>query len=177
MTATQNAHFALGNRAFGVKKAGMAYEKGNKMSIPKTSITLVLTFGLWLGLVLGCSSLRKAADEKRAEREGPPITISAEDLYKAYESSEAAADKLYQGKIVILTGTVGTASTLDEVMGRPAIILVDAHQKPIVNCFGFSTNDKDAIKKLKPGQKVTVKGKCMGKVATDEPSLEDSILQ
>ena len=147
------------------------------MRIPKTSITLVLTFGLWLGLVLGCSSLRKAANEKRAEREGAPITISAEDLYKAYESSEADANMLYQGKIVIVTGAVGTTSTPDEGMGRPAIILVDAHQKPIVNCFGFATGDKEAISKLKTGQKISVKGKCMGKVATDSPALEDSVLQ
>ena len=74
------------------------------MQTLKTPVTLMLTFGLWLGLVLGCSSLRKAAEEKRAEREGPPITIFAEDLYKAYESSEADADKLYQGKILIVTG-------------------------------------------------------------------------
>jgi hypothetical protein len=147
------------------------------MRIPKTSIALVLTFGLWLGLVLGCSSLRKAAEEKRAEREGPPITISAEDLYKAYESSEADADKLYKGKIVIVTGTVGTTSTPDEGMGRPAIILVDARQKSVVNCFGFATDNKEAISKLKTGQKVTVKGKCMGKVMTDIPVLEDSVLQ
>src|SRR6266446_10226055 len=135
------------------------------MRITKTSITLVLTFGLWLGLVLACSSLRKAADEKRTEREGAPITISAEDLYKAYQSNEAEADKLYQGKIVIITGTVGTTSTPDEGMGRPGIILVDAHQKPIVNCFGFATENKEAISKLKTGQKVSVKGKCMGKIA------------
>src|SRR5260370_37755402 len=147
------------------------------MRIPKTSITLVLTFGLWLGLVLGCSSFRKAMESKRVEREGTGITSSAEDLYKAYESSEADADKLYQGKIVIVTGTVGTASTPDEGMGRPAIILVDAHQKPIVNCFGFATDDKGAISKLKTGQKVTVKGKAMGKVMTDVPVLEDSVLQ
>ncbi len=147
------------------------------MRIPKTSITLVLTFGLWLGLVLGCSSFRKAMESKRVEREGTGITISAEDLYKAYESSEADADKLYQGKIVIVTGTVGTTSTPDEGMGRPAIILVDAHQKPIVNCFGFATDDKGAISKLKTGQKVTVKGKAMGKVMTDVPVLEDSVLQ
>ena len=44
-------------------------------------------------------------------------------------------------------------------------------------CFGFAAANKDAIAKLKPGQKVTVKGKCMGKVATDTPSLEDSVVQ
>lgn len=147
------------------------------MKTQKNALTLLIILGLWLGLILGCSSLRKGMEEKRAEREGTGITISAEDLYKAYDSNEADADKLYQGKIVIVTGTVGTTSTPDEGMGRPAVILVDSNQKPIVNCFGFSTNDKDAIKKLKPGQKVTVKGKCMGKVATDITSLEDSILQ
>jgi hypothetical protein len=147
------------------------------MRMSKTSVTLGLAFGLWLGLILGCSSFRKAVNEKRAEREVAPITISAEDLYKAYQSNEAEADKLYQGKIVIVTGTVGTTSTPDEGMGRPAIVLVDAHQKQIVNCFGFATDAKEAISKLKTGQKVTVKGKCMGKVATDMPSLEDSVLQ
>src|SRR5712691_8456467 len=153
-------------------------DKGKeKMKTQKSYFPLLLVFGLWLGLVLGCSSFRKAMDEKRAEREGPAITISAEDLYKAYQSNEADADKMYQGKIVIVTGTVGTTSTPDEGMGRPAIILVDAHQKPIVNCFGFATDNKEAISKLKTGQKISVKGKCMGKVATDSPALEDSVLQ
>ena len=147
------------------------------MKTQKNALPLFVVLGLWLGLVLGCSSFRRAMDEKRAEREGPPITVSAEELYKAYQSNEAEADKLYQGKIVIVTGTVGTTSAPEEGMGRPAVILVDAHQKTIVNCFGFATEDKDAISKLKTGQKVSVKGKCMGKVATDEPTLEDCVLQ
>src|SRR5574341_864678 len=116
-------------------------------------------------------------EEKRAEREGPGITISAEELFKAYQANEAEADKLYQGKIVIVTGTVGTVSTPEQGMGRPAIVLVDAHDKPIVNCFGFPSDARDAIAKLKTGDKVTVKGKCMGRIATDEPTLADSVLQ
>lgn len=147
------------------------------MKIQKTHRSLPLVFGIWLALILGCSSFRKAMNEKRAEREGPAITITAEDLYQAYESNATEADQRYQGKIVIVTGTVGTTSTPDEGMGRPAVILVDARQKPIVNCFGFAADAKDAVSKLKPGQKVTVKGKCMGKVATDFPALEDSVLQ
>ena len=139
--------------------------------------SLLLVFGLWLGLTLGCSGFRKAMDEKRTEREGPGITISAEELYKAYQSSEAEADKLYQGKIVIVTGTVGMTITPDSGMGRPAVILVDANQKSIVNCFGFSPDARDAVSKLKRGEKVTVKGKCMGRIATNEPTLEDSVLQ
>ena len=147
------------------------------MKTQKNQVTLLIVFSIWLGLILGCSSLRKSMEAKRTEREGPSVTISAEDLYKAYESNEAEADKLYQGKILIITGTVGTTSTPEEGMGRPAVILIDARQKPIVNCFGFAMGEKDAISKLKTGQKVSVKGKCMGKVAIDIPVLEDCVLQ
>lgn len=142
----------------------------------RKSMTLILGFGLWLAMIFGCSSFRKAMNEKRAEREGPGITISAEELFKAYQANEAEADKLCRGKIVIVTGIVGTTSTPEEGMGRPAIILADG-TKPIVNCFGFSADAKEAIAKLKRGDKVTVKGKCMGKIATEEPTLEDSELQ
>ena len=147
------------------------------MKTQKNMMALALVAGLWLLLVLGCSSVKKAMDEKRAEREGPGVSVSAEDLNRAYQTNEADADKLYQGKIVIVTGTVGTVSAPGEGMGRPAVILVDPQQKEIVNCFGFPAEARDAIKKLKPGQKVTVKGKCMGKIASDIPSLEDSVLQ
>lgn len=147
------------------------------MKTQKNIVTLVVIGAVWLALALGCSSFKKVTEEKRAEREGPGITVSAEDLYKAYESNEAEADKLYQGKIVIVTGTVGTISTPEQGMGRPAIILIDVKQKPIVNCFGFSADAKDAIARLKSGDKVTVKGKCMGRIATAEPTLEDSVLQ
>src|SRR6266567_9635684 len=147
------------------------------MKTQNSSVTAFVALALWLALILGCSSFRKAMDEKRAEREGPGITISADDLYRAYQSNEAEADKIYQGKIVIVTGIVGTTSTPDDGMGRPAVILVGSNQKPIVNCFGFASDEKEAISKLKPGQKVTIKGKCMGKVATDEPALEDCVLQ
>lgn len=142
------------------------------MKTQKPLVALLVTLGLWLGLMAGCkTSTQRTREAKNA------ITISAEDLHKAYESNEAEADKLYQGKVVIVNGTVGTTSTPAAGMGNPAVILIDARQKPIVNCFGFATAEKDAIAKLKTGQKVSVKGKCMGKVATDIPALEDSVLQ
>ena len=77
------------------------------MKTQKNPATLLVIFSLWLGLILGCSSLRKA----REAREGPPIKISVEDLYKAYASNEGEADKLYQGKMLIVSGTVGDTDT------------------------------------------------------------------
>ena len=132
--------------------------KGHKLKGQKNLVTLLIIFGLWLGLILGCSSLQKATEQKRIEREGTGITISAEDLYKAYESNEAEADKLYQGKIVIVTGKVGI---IDAKI--PLVFLMDAHQKPNIQC-GFTADQKDAVSKLETGQTVTVKAKGVGKV-------------
>ena len=139
------------------------------------SLRALIVIAVALLLNLSCASLQKKMNQARAEREGSGVAISAKDLYRAYESNETDADKLYQGKMVIVTGTVGTTSTPE--MGRPAIVLIDDEHKPIVNCFGFSAGANEAIAKLKSGDKVTVKGKCMGRIATDEPTLEDSVLQ
>ena len=135
-------------------------------------LSLVITVGLGLVPILACKT-----NAQRTREATNAVTISAEDLYRAYQSNEADADKLYQAKTLIVTGTVGTISTPGKGMGNPAVILVDARQKANVNCFGFSTDERDAISRLKTGQKVSVRGRCMGKVATDEPSLEDSVLQ
>ena len=141
------------------------------MKTPKNALTLVVTSGLWLGLILGCSSFRKALDAKRTEREGTGITISAEDLYKAYESNEAEADKLYLEKILIVTGKV---ETIDAKI--PLVLLVDARQKPIIQC-GFAADQKDAVSKLEVGQTVTVKGTGGGKSMLGMPALVTASLQ
>ena len=140
------------------------------MKTQKNPVTLLIVFSLWLGLTLGCSSLRKAMESKRIEREGTGITISAEDLYKAYESNEAEADKLYQGKIVIVTGKIGV---IDAKI--PVVYLMDARQKPNILC-DFARDQKDAVSKLEFRQTVTVKGKCAGKVL-GSLGLVDCVLQ
>jgi hypothetical protein len=121
---------------------------GDKMKTHKSPVTLVLMFGLWLGLVLGCSSLRNSA----------PIKISAEDLSKAYESNEKTANDRYKGETLIVTGMVGVTNIPEGVTPPPSFHFGDA---PLVVCFA---EEKDEVSKLKMGQTVTVKGKCMGSV-------------
>jgi hypothetical protein len=142
------------------------------MKIERTSVTLLLTFSLWLGLIPGCKT-----STQRTREATNAITISAENLSKAYASNEAEAEKLYQGKILVVTGNVGTTVAPESGMGNPGLTLIDARQRPIVQCLGFSIPEKDAISKLKTGQSASVKGKCMGKVVTDVPVLEDCVLQ
>ena len=118
------------------------------MRIEKTSVTLLLAFGLWLGLVLGCSSLRNSA----------PLKISAEELSKAYESNEKTANDRFKGETLIVTGMVGVTNIPEGVTPPPSFHFGDA---PLVVCFA---EQKDEVARLKMGQTVTVKGKCTGSV-------------
>ena len=129
----------------------------------------MIMFVLWLGLILGCKT-----STQRTSEATDAINVSAEDLYKAYESNEADADKLYQGKTLIVSGTVGDTDA--PAVGNAAVTLV-ANKSAAIQCFGFAADQKDAIAKLKPGQSVSVKGKCMGRMMGKLVVLEDSVLQ
>ena len=118
------------------------------MKTQKNIVTLVVVFGLWLGLILGCSSLRNSA----------PIKISAEDLSKAYESNEKTANDRYKGETLIVTGKVGITNIPEGATPPPSFHFADA---PLVVCFA---EEKEEVSKLKMGQTVTVRGKCMGSV-------------
>ena len=118
------------------------------MKTQKNIVTLVVVFGLWLGLILGCSSFRSSA----------PIKISAEDLSKAYESNEKTANDRYKGETLIVTGKVGITNIPEGATPPPSFHFADA---PLVVCFA---KEKDEVSRLKIGQTVTVKGKCTGSV-------------
>jgi hypothetical protein len=121
--------------------------KGNTMKTQKNPVTLLVVFGVWLALILGCSSLRNSA----------PIKISAEDLSKAYDSNEKTANDRYRGETLIVTGMVGITNT-SKGKTPAAFHFADA---PLVVCF---MEQEDEVSKLKVGQAVTVKGKCTGSV-------------
>jgi hypothetical protein len=124
------------------------YERRSNMKTQRNPVTLMIVFSVWLGLILGCSSFRNSA----------PIKISAEDLSKAYESSEKTANDRYRGETLIVTGKVGITNIPEGATPPPSFHFGDA---PLVVCFA---DQKDEVSKMKIGQTVTVKGKCMGSV-------------
>lgn len=139
------------------------------MKSKKSFITLLVIFGLWFGLVLGCSSLKNAEPTT-------PIRITAEELYKTYNSNQADADRLYKDKMLIVTGTVGRADTRSR-----EVTLVDTRHTVLVYCLLFAPEQEDAISKLKEGQTVTVKGKCDGRarvlgMTIEQVSLRDCVV-
>jgi len=52
-----------------------------------------------------------------------------------------------------------------------------AQKSAAVQCFGFGADQKDAISRLRTGQSVSVKGKCVGRMMGKLVVLEDSVLQ
>lgn len=84
------------------------------------------------------------------------ITINAVDLIDAFEKDSASANKMYLGKIIVVSGTVkaidGDGATL--VLGDPG-------NSSSVRCSMDSAFIKAALT-LNPDSTVTVKGACTG---------------
>ncbi len=130
-------------------------------------LSLGLVFGLWLVLVLACGSPKQSTPSGSASPPpttetpaAPPIAITALALARAYEDNEVAADGKYEGKVLVVSGTV---ESIDTVFGTTSVTLKGKNMSIVsVQCF-FDDSHKGAIANLKKGQKITVQGTCDGK--------------
>ena len=89
-----------------------------------------------------------------------PIKADAPALYKEYRN-EADSNKKYQGKYMELTGTV--AEVGENSVGQFYAILQGGDNLGDVRCL-FSKQAPDEDRRIKPGQAITVRGVCLGKV-------------
>jgi len=89
------------------------------------------------------------------------VTIGARELFADYEANEIAADRKYKNKVLQVTGTVDRIAkditntmyvTLkgDELIGSIQWLFDDAHANQLAG--------------LQKGMRVSVKGKCGGKM-------------
>lgn len=56
--------------------------------------------------VLAIGSTESDEDTKEVQSKTPSYTLSADQLYREYESNEVAADEKYKGEIVIVYGEI-----------------------------------------------------------------------
>ena len=110
---------------------------------------------------------RSVADEKAA------FILSASELVEAFSEDESAADSIYSGKIVEISGLLK-----EKIMSDGAAILYigDTSQMIGVNCF-LRDHQEDAYRALQVGKQVTVKGICNGlllDVVLDKCIVEDN---
>jgi hypothetical protein len=105
---------------------------------------------------------RKAREEeaKEARAKANPVVVNAKDLLDAYEVNPVAADGKYKGKWVEVAGEV---DAIDKVVKMDVTLKDEGRMKPRGIRCEFEDNQRDAVAQLKPGDKVTIKGKCLGK--------------
>ena len=95
--------------------------------------------------------------------------LTANQLYRAYNENEIAADKKYKNKKLAVTGIV---SDISEVWGKVSVDLKvgSRYDFTTIKC---SIDDKDVVAALRKGQKITVIGICDGLTANLYIGLND----
>ncbi|HJZ92277.1 MAG TPA: hypothetical protein VKE40_15485 [Gemmataceae bacterium] len=104
-----------------------------------------------------------AAREVKAAGPDGVIQITAVQLARAYEQNDKRADATYKNKVLEVTGTVHDLS-LDEDEDEYAVLLVGGGEDfDSVGCsFAKNPAIREALMRLKPGDTVIIRGKCMG---------------
>ncbi|HEX8038391.1 MAG TPA: hypothetical protein VF490_04550 [Chryseosolibacter sp.] len=92
---------------------------------------------------------------RSVEKESPYASMSAYELFSAFETNEAEANIRYLDKVIEVDGTV--SEILSNQDGESVLLLKTGD--PL---FGISCTIKGGIANVKPGMPVTVKGICTG---------------
>lgn len=103
--------------------------------------------------------LAKAATE--VQNAFAPIQVTAIQFARAYDDDEKRADALYKNKVLEVTGTV---EEVDFVNGDETYtVILKAGQDDQVHCeFAKDASTRARLAQLKPGDKVVIRGKCLG---------------
>ena len=111
--------------------------------------------------VLAIGSTESEEDTKEVQSKTPSYTLSADQLYREYESNEVAADEKYKGKIVIVSGKIQDIGK--DIMDEPYIVIGGEGFLDGVQC-SFAKSQESSIARLSKGQNVKVKGEVSGKM-------------
>jgi hypothetical protein len=114
---------------------------------------------------LGGCVLKKA---KSAAADAAATKVTAEQLARDYQADERAADKKYKGKVLLLSGEVVAAWSVD---GDVRVMLKGIAPAKLV-VLEFKRAFQDRARSLNSGQPVTVKGRSAGLVS-DFPWVRD----
>ena len=122
--------------------------------------------------VLAIGSTESEEDTKKVQSKTPSYTLSADQLYREYESNEVAADKKYKGKIVIVYGEIQDIGK--DIMDEPYIVIGGEGFLDGVQC-SFTKSQESSVASLSKGQDVKVKGEVSGKMGNVQ--IKNSSLQ
>lgn len=91
-------------------------------------------------------------------QEKPAFTITAVELIKEFKTNDGLANKKYAEKIIVVAGTVTEIENADSTVNiKMADTLTGSYA-----IFAFQQQHLDEAKKIKEGDKVSIKGSCSG---------------
>lgn len=111
-------------------------------------------------LILALGSTDTDTDAQKVQSQAPSYTLSANQLYSEYNSNEVAADFKYNGKVVIVTGTI---QDIGKDIMDDAYIVIGGGFLDGVQCT-FTKGEQSSVARLSKGQQVRVKGEVSGKM-------------
>jgi FlaA1/EpsC-like NDP-sugar epimerase len=100
-------------------------------------------------------------DEKtHVKYSAPAVSITASRLYEIYEQNEPLADKKFKGKVVSVTGEIGSIGK--DMIGKFNICLKTQNNLCSIQCFFDKAHKKKVVAQEK-GAYITIIGRCDGK--------------
>jgi len=111
--------------------------------------------------ILTVGSFDSDKDTQKVQSQAASYTLSADQLYKEYDTNEVAADAKYKGKVVIVSGKIQDIGT--DIMDDAYIVIGGEGFLDGVQCT-FTESGKASVARLSKGQQVTVKGEVGGKI-------------
>ena len=119
-------------------------------------------FVTFIILALASSDNAKTEQDISSSPSSQAIQIGAHQLYQDYEANEVAADQKYKDNVLLVTGTVATIGK--DITDEIYVALVgDDSGFGQVQCM-MGANHTNEAAQLKKGMRVTIKGKCDGKM-------------
>lgn len=97
------------------------------------------------------------------------VQLSAQNLYDAFRTNEAEANKLYLDKAIQLRGEVAEITTNQD--GNKVVNFKTSDPLFVINCT-FKTDPGE----LKPGQNITFKGICTGYIPDANVVINEGVL-
>jgi tRNA_anti-like len=105
--------------------------------------------------------LDKATKDVQAATADNVIRVSAAQFYKAYDDDEDRADRFYKNKVIEVTGVVHELNFRGDV--HTVMLKGGANEFETVDCsFAKDPAVRERLAQLRPGQTVTIRGKCLG---------------
>lgn len=120
------------------------------------SAFLLIAFG-----ILAIGSTDTDTDTRKVQSQSPSYTLTASQLYQAYDSNEVSADAKYNGKVVVVSGTIQDIGK--DIMDDAYIVIGGDGFLDGVQCT-FTKGQQSSVARLSKGQRVSVKGEVAGKM-------------